>query len=151
MKTQRRRFFWAAWWTERPSASPFRKPDASCGGFATLEAAHANAETQAGRTLSRIEPEWARAWMRVVRGHDAWPDKVGVPEAGPHAERKALDGVANAPSVWERLGLSHKASRADIRQAFKALALSMHPDHGGDPAAFRALRQAYEEALKRKR
>jgi hypothetical protein len=88
--------------------------------------------------------------MRVLRGHEAWPDKVGVPEAGPHAERKVA-AAANAPSVWERLGLSHTANRADIRQAFKALALAMHPDHGGDAAAFRALRQAYEEALKRKR
>src|SRR4029079_1450360 len=33
--TQRRRFFWAAWWTAAPCEAPFRKPDASNGGATT--------------------------------------------------------------------------------------------------------------------
>src|SRR4051812_25508749 len=30
--TQRRRFFWAAWWTGAPCHAPFRRPDAANGG-----------------------------------------------------------------------------------------------------------------------
>ena len=41
--TQRRRYFWAAWWTAEPCERPFTKPDAWNGGGATLEAALAEA------------------------------------------------------------------------------------------------------------
>ena len=53
--TQRRRYFWAAWWTSAPQHSPFRKPDASNGGARTPEEALAEAgEIDAALDLIRV-------------------------------------------------------------------------------------------------
>jgi hypothetical protein len=53
------------------------------------------------------------------------------------------------PECLEMLGLDRAATEGDIRDAFRVRSKELHPDHGGDPAAFRRLRDAYEKALKR--
>ncbi len=138
--TQRKRFFWAAWWTGAPVERPFRKPDASNGGAATLEAALAEAEARADRYLVMIEPYWARAWSRVLRGERAPARPV------PRAARPAR---ATPVSAWERLGLAATASLAEVKTAFRQRALLAHPDHGGDPDDFRELHRAYERLVTR--
>ncbi|MEZ4252559.1 MAG: hypothetical protein R3B99_30480 [Polyangiales bacterium] len=57
VRTQQGRWMWAAWWSGPPTRVPFRKPDASHGGSASREAAWAEAEAAAGRTLHGII-EW---------------------------------------------------------------------------------------------
>ncbi len=42
------------------------------------------------------------------------------------------------------LGLAPGATRTDVKRAFRALAHTTHPDHGGDAAEFRAVKAAYE-------
>lgn len=138
--TQRRRFFWAAWWTAAPQESPFRKPDASNGGLPTLEAALEEAEQRAGRYLALVEPYWARAWSRVLRGERA------PVRPRPRAERPAR---VTPVSAWELLGLASGASLADVKTAFRQRALLAHPDHGGDPEVFRELYRAYERLVSR--
>lgn len=138
--TQRRRFFWAAWWTGAPCEAPFRAPDASNGGAATMEAALAEAELRSGRYLALVEPYWARAWNRVLRGER--PPR----RPAPHVVRPRR---VDPRSAWEILGLPTGASLAEVKAAFRALALATHPDHGGDADAFRALYQAYERLLTR--
>jgi DnaJ domain len=138
--TGRRRYFWAAWWTGAPRESPFRKPDASNGGVVTMEAALAEAEARAGRYLELIEPYWARAWSRVLRGERPPPRPVA------RASRPARTPQVSA---WEQLGLAAGASLADVKAAFRKRALAMHPDHGGDPDEFRALYRAYERLVRR--
>jgi hypothetical protein len=138
--TQRGRFFWAAWWTGAPCVAPFRAPDASNGGAATLEAALADAEARAGRYLVMIEPYWARAWNRVLRGER--------PPARPVA-RTARPPRSTPRSAWELLGLPSGASLADVKTAFRQRALATHPDHGGDADVFRELHQAYERLVAR--
>ena len=138
--TQRRRFFWAAWWSAEPCESPFQRPDASNGGAATLEAALAAAELRAGRYLLLVEPYWARAWTRVLRGER--PPKRPVPGT-------ARPTRAQPRSAWAVLGLAVGASRGEIKAAFRLRALATHPDHGGDADAFRELHQAYERAIAR--
>ena len=66
--TQRGRFFWAVWWSAAPRYSPFRKPDASNGGAGSEAEALRAAEKSTGRHLTMIEPYWARAWNRMLRG-----------------------------------------------------------------------------------
>lgn len=134
--TQRRRFFWAAWWTGAPNHSPFRKPDAANGGARTRQDALAEAERAAGRHLAEIDAYWARAWKTVLRGQPLPP-----PPAKPRAPPKA---AAAPSSAWSVLGLEPGASAADIRRAFHDRALESHPDQGGDAAQFRAVMRAYE-------
>ena len=139
--TQRRRFFWAAWWTGAPSHSPFRKPDAAHGGARSAEEALAQAERAAGRHLVVIEPYWARAWTRVLRG-EAPPPLPKVPSADSAKPARAQVG---APSAWSLLGLEPGASLADVKRAFRERALVAHPDQGGEPEHFRSLLRAYEK------
>jgi hypothetical protein len=145
--TRRRRFLWAAWWTEPPSRSPFRRPDASEGGARTREEALRQAQQAAGRSLVEIEGLWARAWARVLMGQPPFPPQAaGASEpAGPRARPGPEPG-----SIWRVLGVEADASVMQIRAAFRQRALITHPDHGGDPEAFRALGRARDEALARR-
>ena len=138
--TKRNRFFWAAWWTAEPRESPFRKPDASNGGCATIEAALAEAEARAERYLVLIEPYWARAWSRVLRGER--PPKRPAP-------RTARVARPTVTSAWEQLGLKTGASLAEVKTSFRQRALLAHPDHGGDADEFRELHRAYERLVER--
>jgi hypothetical protein len=145
-KTQRRRVFWAIWFSGAPSIHPFRKPDASNGGARTLEEATAEAERAAGRPLVTIEPKWAKAWMRVLRGEPAWPDVEKAREGGKAAPLRSEETRA---SVWAILGIEPNASVDVIRRAYKKRALETHPDRGGDNERFRAVQKAYERALEK--
>lgn len=141
--TARGRFFWAVWWTGAPSHAPFRKPDASNGGARTEAAALAEAEKVARRHLTLIEPYWARAFNRTLRGEAPPPPPKARP---PRPERPAS---AKPMSAWERLGLERGASTLAIKRAYRQRALEAHPDRGGDAADFRALTLAYEKLLGR--
>ncbi len=148
--TKRRRFLWAAWWTGAPARHPFRKPDASNGGAATAEQAQLEAEKIAGRTLTVIEPKWARAWNRTLRGMPPWTGRDFPVDAKVRASPSAPAKIAEPASLWAVLGVTPDAGVADIKLAFRKRALVAHPDHGGDPAGFRALLKAYREALRRR-
>ena len=146
--TRRRRFFWAAWWTEPPSHTPFRKPDAAAGGARSHAEALAQAEAAAGRKLVEIEGRWARAWSRVLVGDKPWTDREQkAPDPSPRPPR--VSAAAPPSSIWHTLGLAPGANAAEIKRAFRDRALRVHPDQGGDPAEFRILRRAYDEALRR--
>lgn len=55
----------------------------------------------------------------------------------------AVGGPA-APTHYDRLGVRVDASAEDIRRSFRVLAKTAHPDAGGDPEAFRLLREAHD-------
>lgn len=143
--TRRRRFLWAAWWTATPSREPFRKPDASAGGARTREEALRQAEAAAGRTLVETSGLWARAWGRILL--DLPPFLPGATEGGSSARAVREEATG---SIWQTLGVPAAATIDEIRAGYRQRALVVHPDHGGDPEAFRALRAAYDEALARR-
>jgi hypothetical protein len=165
--TRRRRFLWAVWWNAPPSRHPFRKPDAYRGGARTHEEALHEAQKTTGMRLAEIEPLWARAWSRILIGQPPWSrfDDPNAPSsrtgrsAGAAADSpppppppkhpKTAPRVAASPSVWEILGTAPHPSAADLKRAFHKRALATHPDHGGDPEAFRDVQRAYKDALKR--
>jgi len=163
--TRRRRFLWAVWWNAPPSRHPFRKPDAYQGGARTHEEAWHQAQKSTGMRLAQIEPHWARAWSRILIGQQPWSrfDDPNAPTARssrtsatdapppppPPKHPKTGAKIAPAPSVWEILGTLPHASAADLKRAFHKRALATHPDHGGDPEAFRDVQRAYKDAMKR--
>lgn len=50
---------------------------------------------------------------------------------------------------WDVLGVSSTATKAEIVNAYRALAKVHHPDTGGDAADFQRLRSAYEEGIRK--
>src|SRR5262245_16713118 len=140
--TQRRRFFWAAWWTGAPKQRPFRKPDASNGGARTKAEALAEAERVAGRHLVEIEPYWAHAWSRVMRGES--PPPLPRPPASPSARSPRS---TRAASSWSVLGLEPGATLVEVKRAFRKRALETHPDRGGRAEDFLAVQGAYDKLV----
>lgn len=143
--TKRRRFLWAAWWSGPPTRRPFRKPDAWSGGARSPEEAKRDAERAAGVPLVDLEGQWARAWARVVRGQEPWPEERPTAE---EAMRLRPDHGAS-PSIWALLRIPASATPAEVKRAFRLRALETHPDRGGDAVVFQAVRAAYDEALRR--
>lgn len=45
------------------------------------------------------------------------------------------------------LGVAPNASRDEVREAFRKQAMKHHPDRGGDPATFAALRAAHDAMI----
>ena len=148
--TKRRRFFWAAWWTGAPVRVPFRKPDASDGGASTFEEALASAEQRAGGKLTVIDPLWARAWIRVLRGERPFPHARSA-EPARRPPRSTAGGAPEGASIWSLLGVGRDATEVELKAAYRRRALETHPDHGGDDASFRRVVRAYEEAQRRLR
>ena len=158
--TQRRRYFWAAWWTGEPSYAPFRQPDAANGGARSFEEALEEAQAVAGRSLTIVDAYWARAWKSVLRGELPAPPlstKPGKPAGAPPSaadERtqgrpKPAPAANAAESAWSVLGLQTGATLAEVKRAYQRRALQTHPDHGGDAAEFRAIQRAYEKLMDR--
>lgn len=52
---------------------------------------------------------------------------------------------ASAKNAYEVLGVTRKATKAEISEAFRKLAKDHHPQNGSDGAKFRELSQAYEK------
>ena len=50
----------------------------------------------------------------------------------------------NNHGLYDILGLSSDASDSDIKKAYKKVAARLHPDKGGDKAAFQDLSDAYK-------
>jgi hypothetical protein len=159
--TKRRRFFWAAWWSSAPAHVPFVKPDASDGGFATYEDAQAAAEKRAGGlALSPLDPLWARAWIRILRGEAAWPSKSSrEPTTNPQATATATATKEEGSppladeeptSIWSILGVNRNTvTLNELKAAYRARVLEAHPDQGGKGDQFQRVMRAYAEAQRR--
>jgi hypothetical protein len=99
--------------------------------------------------LVELDSSWARAWMRLLDGHGPWRSTTHGDLREKQAHRGAPRQTSN-PSVWAVLGLTSAATDQDIKRAYRARALLVHPDRGGSVEEFRALQRAYEEALLRR-
>jgi hypothetical protein len=122
-KTMRRRFLWCVWWSGEPTAKPFRAPDAWGGGARTEEEARALAERAAGMPLDPVDGHWAGAWKRMQAGLPPFPKATVRPTASTDVRAKPVD-----PYVL----------------------LEHHPDRGGTPAEFMAMKRAYDSIVKRR-
>lgn len=141
-RTKRRRFLWCAWWTTEPAVLPFRAPDAWNGGARTEDEARALAERAAGGPLRLIEGRWARAWVRVRAGLPPFIERDRAPSAVDEAKPRVR-------SAREVLGVPARASMDEVKLAFRKKALEHHPDHGGTPESFIAVKRAYDSLVRR--
>jgi len=142
-------FFWAAWWSASVLVlTPL--PDAH-GIADRVEVAHARA---------RAAILHARGARATVLGLDAaigvqaarlvLPASEGyqVGEVGPRDPPRHRP-PAPGPRAWlQVLELSWPCEAADVRRAYRRLALQRHPDRGGTAAAFHALTEARDAALR---
>jgi len=53
-------------------------------------------------------------------------------------------GAVDTSKYYDALGINQEASSADIKKAYRKLAMKNHPDKGGDPEVFKEITQAYE-------
>lgn len=143
--TQRRRYFWAAWWTGAPTLNPFRKPDAANGGARSEAEALAEAERVAGRALTLGPAFWARGYKRTLRGDPPFTPRELAAASTPAP--KASDPRPTRASAWTVLGVEDTATLEQIKRAYKRRVLETHPDQGGDPEVFRAVQRAYDKLL----
>jgi DnaJ domain len=83
--------------------------------------------------------------VRVLRGDPPWP--APRPEGSP--PRAAAAPPPSGSKTWALsvLGLAPGATAAEIKRAFRGVALRTHPDRGGDDAAFIDARRALDVAL----
>lgn len=109
-----------------------------------MEAALAEAERIAGRHLTLVEPYWARAWNRVLRGEAPPPMPKRRERPGP-----LPGGLEERASAWSILGVESTASLVEVKRAFRKRALETHPDHGGEAEQFRKVQAAYEKLVKK--
>ncbi|OQR91524.1 hypothetical protein ACHHYP_04602 [Achlya hypogyna] len=63
---------------------------------------------------------------------------------GGHGHGHGAPRNADNSKYYETLGVSKTASEAEIKKAFRKLALKNHPDKGGDPELFKDITVAYE-------
>lgn len=69
-----------------------------------------------------------------------FPGTAGNQGCGP----SIMHFTANTTHFYEVLGVDKGASTADIKKAYRKLAVCHHPDKGGDAVKFRELTRAYE-------
>lgn len=142
-RTKRKRFLWCAWWTGEPTAKPFRPPDAWGGGADTEEGAKLLAERAAGMPLELVDGHWAGAWKRIQAGMAPFPKRAERPTV-------ASDDPVRPVDPYVLLGIDAKATLDDVKAAFRKKALEHHPDQGGTPDAFMAIKRAYDGIVKRR-
>jgi len=54
------------------------------------------------------------------------------------------DGEVDNTKLYQDLGVPQDASAADIKKAYRQMAMKHHPDKGGDPEKFKQITKAYE-------
>jgi hypothetical protein len=74
-------------------------------------------------------------WLRRLMTSSQPPQPRGTLPSSPHH-----------PECLSVLGLLPPVTAEDVKQAYLAKAMTMHPDRGGDPAKFVLLQKAFEEA-----
>ena len=141
-KTKRQRFLWCVWWSGEPTVKPFRTPDAWGGGAYTEDEARVLAERAAGMPLQQIDGHWAAGFKRLRAGLPPFVTRE------PRVVEAARPDRPIDPHVL--LGVTAESSLAEVRTAFRKKALEHHPDRGGEPGAFIALKRAYDALIKRR-
>ncbi|CAE8611852.1 unnamed protein product [Polarella glacialis] len=117
------------------------------GAGSTAAAATTAAQMELGRTDS--EAATAAAGLSQERLDD-WNESVSRYLLDLSWQKDALRAMLDhlqASEAYDILGVSPDASDAELAKAYKAAAMRLHPDKGGDAEQFKACRAAYDRIL----
>jgi DnaJ homolog subfamily A member 2 len=65
---------------------------------------------------------------------------MGGGHGGGRSQRREVDTT----KLYKTLGINKDATEQEIKKAYRKLAITMHPDKGGDPEKFKEISHAYE-------
>lgn len=83
--------------------------------------------------------------VNAIRGIERWG--TGEMMKSAFAGFKELPERSSAPTWFEVLGVSSRASREQIKEAYRRKAFETHPDRGGSTEKFNAVQTAYEQGM----
>ena len=103
--------------------------------------------------LDRLEPlvrRWRGALVRVEPQSEgsvgAFQISMGRHDGDRQPQRRRPPPSSKRKTLYDVLGVSIKAPRAEVKRAYRALALRLHPDKCASPTAnerFNAVQEAY--------
>ena len=67
-----------------------------------------------------------------------------MPTRTPSGPRGRPRGPVDNTGYYKELGVEKSASSAEIKKAYRKLAVKHHPDKGGDPEKFKNITEAFE-------
>lgn len=82
-----------------------------------------------------------RAYLRALKGALMIVSQAPVYVMPDWARRQEV------PVYFESLGLRPPCTETDVKEAYRRIAEQVHPDRGGDPQHFHALRMHFDLAL----
>lgn len=71
------------------------------------------------------------------------PFETPTVSTGPEPESEPQSPVDPTREAFAELGLSEDATPEEVKSAYRARVKQVHPDHGGDEAEFKRVREAY--------
>ena len=99
-------------------------------------------------------PDWRSFDVRTVRLDRAALERDGYAYSRVERDRFYTTPIEQragqnryTPACLVTLGLTYPCQVEDVKRAYRRLAKTHHPDHGGDAAQFRVVQAAYEAAL----
>ena len=104
--------------------------------------------------LSIIGPEETKKWHAKNARMRAKLDEAYSKPISPHIQASIDEMRANIRAAtkpladdFAQLGITQGATKREIKNAYRRQARKLHPDAGGDEAAFKRLHEAYRRAL----
>lgn len=100
----------------------------------------ARSDTEAAKAAADLSSDELSSWNNRISRHLldlAWVK----------GELQVMLESLRSEGAYEILGISSSASTAEVTRAYKAAAMRLHPDKGGDPEQFKALRCAYDRIM----
>jgi len=83
----------------------------------------------------------------VTRSDGSSWEKCELPRSGDIREMRTAIMDCVAHSAYKELNVTKGANETEVKRAYKRLALSMHPDKGGDPDKFHSITLAYQSLM----
>jgi DnaJ family protein A protein 2 len=77
-------------------------------------------------------------------GFPGFDDDDGPFGGGMPRGRRQARGPADTESYYKELGVQKSSTPAEIKKAYRKLAVKHHPDKGGDPEKFKNITEAFE-------